>query len=148
MNDKQLKTMMAVGMAAVTVAGCGGQGNQVSNNNDIQETPSNEIVEEFKPELEYEVDVYGPAPYFEPEEDNTEVLDGTDKDNMMVTPEKEEDSEENFEAEVEKETTKYGAYILSDKEKDKVLKEDFEASVDDVQISLMYGPKPTTGKGN
>lgn len=138
MNDKQLKTMMAVGMVAVTVAGCGGQGNQVSNNNDIQETPSNEIVEEFKPELEYEVDVYGPAPYFEPEEDNTEVLDGTDKDNMMVTPETEE-----FEAEVEKETTKYGAYILNDEEKNKLLEEEFEAPVDDMQISLMYGPKPT-----
>ena len=148
MNERQLKALIAIGAVTTAVSGCGIN----TKNNDEPELPNEEI---FEPSIEHEVDVYGPMPYFEinigkkdnndEEELDEEVLDETDNTSEEETSEDIEDAEE-FDADAETVTTKYGAYLLSDEEKDTILKDDFEAPVHDNLISIMYGVMPIGSK--
>ena len=73
---------------------------------------NNNEVENFDPSSEYEVDVYGPMPEYDDE----------------------------FNPELEMETTKYGAYILTPEEKDKIIGEEFDVNEDDDILVTVYGP--------
>lgn len=158
MNDKQLKAALVIVLANATLIGCGAH---IVNQN---------TVDEFKPESEDLTTTYGAVEgfgdyeeyteenteEFEPEiEDSNEVeedtsgideiLDGTSEDDMTVSNEKSKQEEvvnhSNNEANIEDE------YLLSDEEKDKLLEDDFEVSMDDMMITLMYGPKPIKEDG-
>lgn len=99
MNNKKVAALLSVCTAATMLTAC----------------------ENFNPEAEYEMDIYGPAPVIQEEiEDNAEV------------EEEEKESEPEQESETEQETEQ-------ETEPEEELEDDFDAESDSLQMRTLYG---------